>query len=311
MDQVVVNSASWFEEFPVLGRLPPAQAAAKLRELGDETTAALLEGAQPKGLFDRSPWPVQDRPWQHTAHAFGYLGPAAPSDEPASIRHAGNIDADLSLRQARITIKLDRLRVAAYPGGGMHRVLFDFAAQNRLPNDVEDLHFNATFRVRDGEHAAVLGYPIFVGLNVGNAGVALKCYTINVQNDADEALLGLLEGDVFRTGLKLAATVQPAIAPLSGMAVALTRTLAARHRNVPVQNFQLGLDFTNIPTGARLAEGAYIAVQIPESLEIAWNWSEWMFLQTSGQVVSRANPTQLIPYNYLIFSVTRHEEQQS
>jgi hypothetical protein len=288
--------------------MPPYEAAQKLRELGDESTAELLDGAQSKGVLDWSPWPMQDRPWQHTAHAFGYLAPAAPGEEAAAIRHAGSIEPDVSLRQSRITVKLDRLRVAAYPGGGMHRVLFDFAAQNRLPNEVEDLHFNATFRVRDGEHAAVLGYPIFVGLNVGNAGVALKCFTVNVQNEADEALLRLLEGDVFRNGLKLAATVQPAIAPLSGMAVALTKTLAGRHRNVPVQDFQLGLDFSNIPTGARLAEGAYFAVQIPESLQVAWNWSDWVFLPSSGQVVNRANPLELIPYNYLVFSISRHEE---
>jgi hypothetical protein len=309
MTQTIVDSEAWFEEFPVLGNLPPEVAAVKLRELGDESTAALLE-AQPKGILDR--WgAVQDRPWQHTAHAFGYLAPSVPGDEPAPIRYAGNIKPDLSLRKARVTIKLDRLRVAAYPGGGTHRILFDFAAQNRLPHEVEDLHFNATFRVREGEHAAVLGYPIFVGLNVGNDGVALKCFTVNVQNEGDEALLSLLEGDVFRTGLKLAATVQPAIAPLSGMAVALTKTLAARHRNVPVQNFQLGLDFTNIPTGARLAEGAFIAVQIPESLAVTWNWSEWMFLPANGHVVNRANSTQLIPYNYVVFSVTRHEEHDA
>jgi hypothetical protein len=308
MTQTSAGSLPWFDEYPVLGSLPPHDAAQKLRELGDNATADVLDGAEPKGILDWSPWPIQDRPWQHTAHAFGYLAPGAPGDQPAPLRHAGSIQPDTSLRQGRITIKLDRLRVAAYPGGGMHRVLFDFAAQNRLQNETEDLHFNATFRVRDGEHAAVLGYPIFVGLNVGNSGVALKCFTVNVQNEGDEALLSLLEGDVFRNGLKLAATVQPAIAPLSGMAVALTRTLAARNRNVPVQDFQLGLDFSSIPTGARLAEGAYFAVQIPESLQVGWDWHDWMFLPSSGQVVNRADPTQLIPYNYLVFSVTRHEE---
>ena len=101
--------------------------------------------------------------------------------------------------------------------------------------------------------------------------------------------------------------MQPAIAPLSGMAVALTRSLAARHRNVPVQDFYMGLDFTNIPTGARLAEGAYLAVQIPEMLQTVWDWSEWIYNPASGQVVSKQDHTQLIPYNYIIFSVSRYD----
>ena len=121
--------------------------------------------------------------------------------------------ADASLKNARIKITLDRLRVASYPGGGLHRVLFDFYAQNQVPGGAEDLHFNATFRVREGEHAAVVGFPIFIGLNVGTEGVAFRCYTVNVANEEDERLLGFLESDTFKSGLRLATTAQPAIAP--------------------------------------------------------------------------------------------------
>jgi hypothetical protein len=123
--------------------------------------------------------PFQDRPWQHTAHAFGYLASAPPGSAPLSIQHAGNIAADPALKNSHIKITLDRLRVAAYPGGGMHRVLFDFYAQNQVPGEVEHLHFNVTCRVHEGEQAAMLGYPIFVGLNVGSEGVAFKCFKIS------------------------------------------------------------------------------------------------------------------------------------
>ena len=253
-------------------------------------------------------WPFQDRPWQHTAHAFGHLAPAPPGTTPRPIQHAGNIPADPSLRNARLKITLDRLRVADYPGRGTHRILFDFAAQNQVPGTVEYLHFNATYRVREGEQAGITGYPIFVGLNVGTEGVAFQCFTVNVQNDEDEALLGALESDVFRAGLKLATTLQPAIAPLSGMAVALTRSLATRTHNVPVQNFSLGLDFSDIPARARLAEGSYLAVQIPESFARVWDWSDWVYHPTSGQVVSKDDPAQLIPYNYVVLGVSRYTE---
>jgi hypothetical protein len=212
-------------------------------------------------------------------------------------------------KNARIRITLNCLRVAKYPGSGMHNVLFDFYAQNQIPGNVEHLHFNATFRVQEGERAAILGYPIFVGLNVGTAGVAFKCFTVNVKNDDDEAFLGFLESDVFKAGLHLASTMQPAIAPLSGLAVGLTKTIASRHRNVPVQDFYLGLDFGDVPLQARLAEGSYLAVQIPESFQTIWDWSEWVYNPSSGQVVHKADPTQLIPYNYLVFGVSRYDGQ--
>jgi hypothetical protein len=310
-----MKTSVWFDDVPVLGKLPPGRAAEKLREVGEVGAAEAVEEAAVEGAAVRtfgksaaSWWPFGDKAWQHTAHAFGYLAPAAPGVELLPIRHAGNIEADASLKDARIKITLDRLRVADYPGGGTHRVLFDFYAQNQLPGNVEHLHFNATYRVREGEQAAILGYPVFVGLNVGAAGVAFKCFTVNVKNDEDEAFLGFLESDVFKAGLKLATTLQPAIAPLSGMAFALTKSIASRHRNVPVQEFYLGLDFTSVPTGARLAEGAYLAVQIPESLHSVWDWGEWVYNPASGHVVSQADQTNLIPYNYLVFGVSRYDE---
>jgi hypothetical protein len=221
------------------------------------------------------------------------------------INHAGNIPADESLKNSRIKITLDRLRVADYPGSGTHRVLFDFYAQNQVPDQVEHLHLNATYRVREGEQAAILGYPLFVGLNVGTEGVAFKCFTVNVANDADEAFLTFLESDTFKAGLQLATTMQPAIGLFSETALALTKAIAGHNRNVPVQDFYMGLDFSNIPTRARLAEGSYLAVQIPEGLLSIWDWSEWVYNPNSGQVVNAADPAQLIPYNYLVFSISR------
>jgi hypothetical protein len=306
-----VTDSLWFSDLPVLGKLPRDKVAEKLRELGeDEAAHAVLLPRMPEtSRVYGSWWPSLNRAWQHTAHTFGYLAPAAPGDELLSIRHAGNIEADVTLKKARIKITLDRLRVADYPGSGTHRILFDFYAQNQVPNSIEHLHFNATYRAREAEQAAILGFPIFVGLTVGSDGVAFKCYTVNVKNEGDETFLNCLESDVFKAGLKLGTTLQPAIAPLSGLVLALTKTIASRHRNVPVQEFYLGLDFSNIPTRARLAEGAYIAVQIPETMQGVWDWGEWAYNPARGQVVSRSNQGQLIPYNYLIFSVSRYNDE--
>ncbi|HKV12230.1 MAG TPA: hypothetical protein VJ725_29060, partial [Thermoanaerobaculia bacterium] len=251
-------------------------------------------------------WPFQDRPWQHTAHAFGHLAPAVPGGDLLPIRHAGNIEPDVSLRSARIKITLSGLRVADYPGRGTHRILFDFYAENQVPGGPEPLHFNATYRVREGEQTAVLGYPLFLGLKVGRDGVSFKCFTVNIKNEEDESFLDFLESDVFRAGLKLATTAQPALAPFATMSYNLTRGIAARNRNVPVQDFFLGLDFSSNPMGARLAEGSYIAVQIPETLRVAWSWDDWAYDPSHGRVVNRSDPTLLVPFNYIVFGVTRY-----
>jgi hypothetical protein len=161
-----MTTSAWFQDLPVLGALSPEQAAAKLREVDENEAATALERTQeavsfggPRGIR----WPFSDKPWQHTAHAFGYLAPAPLGSDPLPIQHVGNIAADPTLKNSRVKITLDRLRVADYPGGGTHRVLFDFYAQNQVPGNVEHLHFNATYRVREGEQAAIVGYPIFVG----------------------------------------------------------------------------------------------------------------------------------------------------
>jgi len=157
-----------------------------------------------------------------------------PSEQPVPIRHAGAIKADASLKGARLKITLDRLRIAEYPGGGTHHILFDFYAQTQIVGNLEHLHFNATFRGREGEHAALVGYPLFVGLEAGAEGVAFKCFTVNVKNDQDEALLSFLDSDVFEAGLRLVTTAQPALAPLASMASGLARGMAGRNKNVAV-----------------------------------------------------------------------------
>lgn len=310
-----MEPSQWFDDLPVLGKLPPDAAAEKLREIGEDDSAGALEGIEEGATRGpatfgkgKSWWPFGDKPWQHTAHAFGFLEPAAPGTDLRPIQHVSAVSADAGLKNSRIKITLDHLRVADYPGRGTHRILFDFYAQNQVPGTVEHLHFNATYRVREGERAAIRGYPVFVGLNVGTEGVAFKCFTVNVKNDADEAFLGFLDSDVFKEGLKLATTVQPAIGLFSQTALGLTRSIAQRNRNVPVQDFYLGLDFSNQPMRAPLRAGSYLAVQIPETFQTVWDWSEWGYNPTSGAVVNKADPTRLIPYNYVVLTVSRHED---
>jgi len=250
-------------------------------------------------------WPFGDKASQHTAHAIGFL--PAGGGGTKKILGVGEAAADATLKNARINVALNALRVADCPGGGTHRVLFDFYARNQVPGAAEDLHFNAAYRAREGERAAVRGYPIFIGLGVGATGVAFHFHTVNVKNEEDEAFLDFLDGDAFKAGLKLATTAQPAIAPLAGMAVALTKSIAQRDRNVSVQDCFLGLDFSGTGMGARLAQGDYIAVQIPEKLKSVWDWQDWVYDPSAGLIVNAADKSRLIPYNYVVFGVSRYE----
>jgi len=298
-----------FDDLPVIGALPPAAAVAKLREVGEDVPSEAVAtaagtGSATFGLMDF--WPFGERNFQHTAHSIGFL-PAGGGVNKQRILGIGEVEADTSLKNQRIKIALNALRVADYPGGGTHRVLFDFYARNQVPGTVEDLHFNATYRAREGERAAVRGFPVFVGLGVGTEGVAFEFHTVNVNNQEDEAFLDFLDGDAFKRGLKLATAAQPAIAPLAGMALGLTKSIAKRNRNVSVQDCYLGLDFAGTAHGARLAEGDYIAVQIPESFERAWSWDDWVYEPKDGLIVARADPDKLIPYNYVVFGVSRYE----
>lgn len=241
---------------------------------------------------------------QYTEHAFGFI-PKSGAGSRVDINDAGNMTADASLKDQQIKITLDRLRVFQYPGSGMHTILFDFYAQHQTANagESQDLHFTQNYRVQEGSGAGVTGYPVFVGLKVGDQGVSFKCFTVNIKNDGDQKILGFLGSDVFKKGLQLLNTVNPIVPVVSGFATGIVDAFAHRNDNVPVQDFYMGLDFSGVQTRAQLREGSYIAVQIRDAT--AWDWSQWVFKPANGQVVSRNAPSRGIPYNYVVFSVSR------
>lgn len=294
-----------FERLPPVGAMPDADAAARLRELGEDVGPP-EDPDHPVSFstFDFLPW--RKKLWASTTHAFGYLAPGAAAD-PIPLVAAGAARPDPALKGARVRVTLDRLHVQQYPGGGTHLVLFDFAVQSPAAGEAGELHFNAAYRVREGESAGVAGHPIFVGLPVGDDGLVLQCYTVNVKNEADGSALGFLESDTFRAGLRLVGTAQPALAPLSALAANLTRAVAARGRNVPVQDFALGLDFGANPMGARLAAGNYLAVQLPEEEAAGWDWSKWAYDPRAGRVVGAGADRRPLAFNYVVFGIARHD----
>jgi hypothetical protein len=301
-----MTSVSWLDELRPLGALPPAEAARALRAIGESDVADELdEVAEAGGSAAYGSWRVRlrrDPVWRHTSHVVGHI--PAHQGGTSAVTHAAEVEPDERLCGQQLKVTLDRLRVADYPGHGIHHILFDFAVQNQTEQGPESVHFNALYRVAEGDHAPVAGRPIFVGLRVGGEGLFLQCATVNVKNESDEALLGFLDSDAFKTGLQLVATAQPALAPLSVMALSLTKAMAARNHNVTVQTIELGMDFSRISTRPRLAEGSYIAVQVPEPIAQVWRWADWVFDPAVG-MVTRRDDASPIPYNYLVLGVSR------
>ncbi len=292
----------WFDDVPVLGAMPADVATAKLLELGDVDVPAVPAGAGAPEAF--ALW-ERNRPCQYTAHIFGHVGDIQ-GREPGVIRSVTELEPDESLKSAPLRIALGKLGVVDYPGGGTHVVLFDFAARHYVSAmDVEELHYNVIVRATEGQRAGLLNVPIFIGLNPGTEGVALRGYTVNVRNEQDEELLALLESGAVRGGLRLLQAAQPALAPLSQIAYSLTKALAVHNRNVPVQSFMLGLDFTQSAYGAVLRTGAYVAVQVPAELQYAWDWAQWVYDPRVGDIVSRPDQAVGLPYNHVVFTVNR------
>ncbi len=301
-----------FSDHPVIGRLATEEKAELLRELGDAATAdeliASLPAAETKSILGGGGvfMPRTPKPWEHTGHTFGFLPAAPPSGKPLPLFNAGQIEPNPTLRGAAVTVRLDKLRVANYPGKGEHRILFDFYARNALARGrQEHLHYNATFRAWEGQEAAAVGLPVFVGLNVGDLGLAFTCNTVNVANGGSQKALDMLDSDLVKSGLRLAKTAQPAIGPLSQIALGLTKAILGAHRNVRVQEFQLGLDFETAATGARLKQGSYFVVQVEDAA--AWDWSEWVWHPGRACLTAKSQPGRVCPCNYIVFRVSRQD----
>jgi hypothetical protein len=305
------------EEFKMLGELPPAEIAQKLREIGDDEAAEFYEQQVaadihyiPEGIFT-------PRRWLDTQHQYGFIPPFEPDSERFhKIISAMNMSPDDSLENQRINIRLDWLRVHEYPsslisfGDNIHTILFTFEARNQIEGGSEPIAFNQTYRARTGQDAAVSGSPIFIGLTAGPNGIGFSGETVNVGNSSDEKLISAMTSQATTTGLNLLTTAQPALAPFVSLAKELGTFLGKRRRNTPVQKFWLGLDFDKGALGARLAVGSYVVAQVCRANEIVW--SDWNYDMETGTIVrtnlAEGEEPYTLPYNTVVFRVSKYRE---
>lgn len=296
-----------------LAELPASRALEHLDLINDASAPALREAFGTEELksftletaFIRWPGGHHDPPpWSYSGHAVGFIPSGKPPTDDAAILPGEKVEAQADLERGRIDVRLARLGIRQYPGGDTrHSVLFTFEGQNQVPGQTENVAFNLSSDVNEGEDSGTLNWPIFIGLNVGTEGVGFKFSTVNVKNETDEDMLGIMKSEPFKAGLKLIETAQPAIAPLAGIALGLGEAFLKRNENVRVQNVSLGLDFGTDPMGFRLAEGDYIVAQVAPSAQFGWD--HWVFRK--GAIVSRLDPYESsFPYNYVAFSVTKY-----
>ncbi len=293
----------------VIGKQKASKAIEYMTFVGDPHTTAAKRALRKAGrntTFGRLwPFPVKEAPiYGITEHQYGYFGidPDNPKDNLLMIKDAGFIKSDDALKNNRVRITLDRLRVAEYPGKGKHTVLVEFSAVHVIPNSAkEDLRFSQKYQVEEGTGAGVRGYPIFVGLAVSAEGIALTGRTINVENAGDKGILGFLDQPIFKRGLEMINMVNPAVPVVTSMVLGISELLLKRHENIAVQSFDLGLDFSGVPSRAYLREGSYIIVQSPDE---GWDWSEWQFTRATGKLTNKITQKP-IPYNYLVIGVSK------
>jgi hypothetical protein len=295
-----------FSDIPLLGELPPEVVAKRLRDVDaieqadaiERDLAAATRGAGEKAfLFWGAPCP-----YKFVAHQFGYVPPLAAGAQTADIQSVGTLEPDTKLKGQKLIVRLDVLRTFEYPGSGEHQVLVTCKGLAQIEDAAEPISFSKSYRSMDRARAALVGQPIFVGLEPGGQGIALQCSTVNVRSAGDEAFLNVLESAPFSKGLELVTTAQPVLKPFTEITFGVAKVLAKRSRNFLVQDFFLGLDFDPAGGGARLRTGSYVAVQAPSDPAITWR--DWVYSPNEGAIVLRSDPKVALPYNYLIFRVS-------
>lgn len=294
-------------EIEVLSAMPPAVAIDRLRVIGEDAVADAVQQQMFQGPSSSSfAWPQllggAAPVWLHNSYAIGHIGVRRHLDSDLiPILPPGKISPDRSLIGKPLTLTLERLFVEKYPGNGLHAILVDIAIRD-LESPSERIHFHCLCQALDGEYAGVMSKPLFVGVKVGQEGLALEMLTVNVNSQGDQDILRFAESSVFRAGLQLMSNVQPAVGLLSEVLGSIGKTVANRSMNVPVNKIDLGLDFGRLTTGVRLAEGSLIIVQVPKHSISSWDWRDWAYSLNAARITNRLSGDRLA-FNHIIIGI--------
>ncbi|PZQ88678.1 MAG: hypothetical protein DI534_11000 [Leifsonia xyli] len=283
----------------MLGECADHEIADYLELIGspEEAEAFRAAAAGGQGLFR------PQRPYAYTASRIGFIEALTTAETRSPILSLGEIAADQSLRGQQVKVTLDAFYAENYPGLGRHRVLCEFSGKNQAHDEVEELKFASEIKVNDGESAALSGKPIFMGLRVGDNGIAFTGRTINLKSEDHDVIVEALDSSAFKAGLTLLASAQPALKPFVSLATGCIKSILSQSDNKVVFDFTLGLDFAGSPTSARLRHGTYIVVQAPTQ---AWNWKSFVWDHSAERIVKRVGGEPL-NLNYLALGVSKYD----
>lgn len=285
------------EDERILADRSPEEIAAYLREVGDDEAAARLERqiALPQGQSIEAM--LHRTRYLRNGLVVGFVTDAA--DGQYDIVDARRIEPETDLKDKRVKITLDQFFVHEYPGIGKHRILCEFAGQNQIADETEELKFTLMVEVADREGTSVIGKPIFMGLTIGDDGINFRGRTVNVGSSTDDLILDAMNGEAFKSGLALATTLQPALKPFVGLATHVVKAAVKRARNAPVFNFDIGFDFNSQNLAARLRRGSYVVVQTGEA---EWDWSRFRFASQTRHVIRKSDGLPL-EANYFVIGI--------
>jgi hypothetical protein len=290
LSEKVIGKRSALEAIVYLNTIGDMDASKIILEASKENILVNLEGLEGAAL------PI----WKGSTHSLGFIPSTSTT---GAITDATRIVADQSLKNSAIKLTLDLLYVEDYPGKGRRKVLIEFSGKNQISEDVkEQVNYALTRNVQEKQFAGIRSVPMVVGLRVGKEGVEFKCTTTNVENENDEKLLSILDSEEAAQGLKLLNTLNPVIPIVTNLVSGIGKQILSRNENIPVQEFVMGLDLGTSLARAKLAQGAYIVAQTgPDHFD----WSQWQMSPVNGTIVSKANPLQKLPYNFLIFTISK------
>ncbi len=284
-----------------LGALSDSEISDYLLAIGDKEAAKeFLDGdIAGQGLFG-----VQ-KPWRHTGMMLGFVEQDDSDAGDVPVVGVSQVRADKNLIGKRIKITMDKFYVESYPGRGTHDILCDFSGKNQIAGEAEELRLALRFKSNDKASAARSGTPIFLGVTVGEDGIAFEGRTVNLSSSSDEQLLSTFESPAFKSGLTLLTTAQPALKPFVGLAGSVVKFLANQGNNRQVHDFNLGLDFASGASSARLRLGSYVVIQTDET---AWDWSNYVWDRNAMSLKSKRPHEGGAGFNYMVFGVAQFSD---
>jgi len=285
-----------FSSADSLGSLPTEQIAQYLEEIGDRDRAQALVASAAQGQNFMRP----NAPFNLTGSQLGFIEPDATGSNVAVVS-ATTLSADASLINQQIKVSFERAFVCEYPGFGVHSILCEFIGRNQVKDETEAVRMALRFRSADRAGVSTLGIPIFLGLTVGPNGIAFEGRTVNVGSEKDELLLQALDGEAFKSGLSLMHAVQPGLKPFVALMQGAVKMIAKRSKNHQVHNFDLGLDFSNTTTSARLRYGSYVVAQTNST---DWKWSDFVWNSDAMALQKKNGGAAAIDFNYMIIGVS-------